>query len=766
MSRWILRRLWHACLIGAVIAPLPLLAADELLTGQSTGQSNPAGQRSLAEILSRGRPSAVVAPPPREFGSQPLAKPFSVPGMERPASAAEPSALPSASLSITDLSVPTEPPMISLHAFAPTAPATGPAAPAAPAAMPMSKPEAVVETVSEVSLEALGEAIKPVSFFEAKNKRGKVQLAAGEEPVEGDGPKQESLQPIPDPQNGDPVEIEAASFNGVTPGVTSVSDVQKAWGQPKETANRNSMQVHLYAVGPFDKVEVSFFQERVASIVIRLNKPFPAPAVAKQLQLSAIRPVFVSNALGEILGQSFPERGVLFAFEPGEPPTKPSMKVSEIILEPITAEPFVLRAETNVDSLLESSAKDLEVAVRLDPTNARAYWLQARVLFALEQLSPALTAATESVRLEGENPQYRVMRAQILGQLGQFAAAVTEAQRAIETSDKRPHIKAHAVCLLGDLYGSGQQPDYKKAMAQHTEAMQIAEPLAQSPHPAIRLAAKEVLINSHLGAAHDIAWGNWNQKELAVSKWLERAAAIADDMVENEHASGEHRFRVAVRALAACVGVQGKLDPTPWAELMVKSAEGLITANTTDAQKQRLQWDLAMALYDAVQIYQMRNENDLALKFGQVAIGHLEQNSGPRESADEYLLARLYFRVGAIHAVGKQDHKAAIAWFDKATPVFGRVMNQIGPSEFARLGETYVSMGVSYWEIGQREKAVELTEQGVELIEQMVQKGAMEAASLEIPYSNLATMQRTLGKNKQAEALLQKASKVKGTSLR
>jgi hypothetical protein len=75
-------------------------------------------------------------------------------------------------------------------------------------------------------------------------------------------------------------------------------------------------------------------------------------------------------------------------------------------------------------------------------------------------------------------------------------------------------------------------------------------------------------------------------------------------------------------------------------------------------------------------------------------------------------------------------------------------------------------MGVSYWEMGQREKALQLTQRGTGLIEKMVDGGAMEASALEIPYTNLATMRRQLGQGREADALLQKASKAKNTTLR
>jgi tetratricopeptide (TPR) repeat protein len=237
--------------------------------------------------------------------------------------------------------------------------------------------------------------------------------------------------------------------------------------------------------------------------------------------------------------------------------------------------------------------------------------------------------------------------------------------------------------------------------------------------------------------------------------------------VDKEGATPERRFRVAIRALAALVGLQGHIEPTPWAERTVRSADELLNTSTDPGRTQQLQWDLGMALYDAVQIYQMRGQNDLALKYGQKAIAYLEQGtSGKQDSADSYLLGRLYFRVGAIYAVGQHNPKTAVTWYDKAVPIFDRLAEDVNPGEFGRLGETYVSMGVSYWEVGQRQKAIDLTQRGTGLIEKMVDSGALEASALEIPYTNLATMRRQMGQGQEADLLLQKASKAKNTILR
>jgi len=579
--------------------------------------------------------------------------------------------------------------------------------------------------------------------------------------------EEQPLRPIPDPINAGPVEVEAASFKGVTPGISTRDDVERAWGAPKEVRKQGAVLLQLYSVEPFDRVEVSYFQDKVSSIVIRFDKSFPAHVVAEQLALSNIRPVLVSNELGEILGQVYPERGVLFAFEPSDAPGKASMKVPQIILEPITADPFILRAETYLDSDCESSRNDLQQALKLEPQSARAHWLRARICAALGELDEAMSASGEAVRLEGTNARYLVTHARILGQMGRLSEAAAQARKAVQASQRRPHVKVRALCLLGDLLASGPQPDYKQAIQYHMQAASAAEPLAADRHPAVRQAAKEVLVNANLGAAHDIAWGTWKEKQRSVPRWLELADKWAEDLIANEGGSPQHRFRVAARALAACVGMRGKLDPDKWAQEAIQTGEALIAATDDPARKAQLQWDLGMALYDALQTYQMRNDHDTALKYGERAIEHLEQGRRQRPSPTAgYLLGRLYFRLGAIYAIRDDNHRAAISWFEKAVPLLERPLPEEARADLGRHGETFVSMGVSYWIAGQRDEAVALTEAGVAHLEQAVKQNLVDASTLAVPYGNLASMYRQLGRDEKAKSFEEMAAKVKTAKTR
>ena len=576
------------------------------------------------------------------------------------------------------------------------------------------------------------------------------------------------LVPVPDAKYLGPAEIEVTSFHGITPGASTRADVEKAWGKPKDSRKVDTGLTQLYSVDPFPRVEVAYSnEEKVTSLVIRFARGFPAAQVAEQLELSKVQPVLVSNELGEVLGQSYPERGVLFSFEPAANPRKPLKKVTHIVLEPITAEPFVLRAETNIDVRPEFSLSDAERAVKLQPGIARAQWLRSRALTALGRHELAAAAATEAVRLEPHDARYQVTKAQTLQAAGRLDEAAAEAEKAVALSEKRPHVMARRVCLLGDLKGSGSQPDHKRALQLHTQALQVADALVSDKHPAIRVAAKEVLLDAHLGALHDICWGAWREKERSAENWIAKAAEIAQDLIKTEDGSEEYLYRLSARALSADVGLQGALDPAKWVREVVRSGESLINAAPEPVRKAELQWEVAMSLYDAMQVYQMRADQDEALRLGELAINYLEKSGRQNKSPSAaYLLGRTYFRMGAVYANSRKDHRTAVSWFEKAVPLLGKTPPPEAMVDLARLGDSFVSMGVSYWNAGYRQKAVALTEHGTDLIEEAVRRGLHDRGVLVIPYTNLAAMKRELGDNTSSAHMQELAEKAKGTTLR
>lgn len=567
-------------------------------------------------------------------------------------------------------------------------------------------------------------------------------------------PSPETISPQADPRtNGNDIHPEPAAFNGVTPGQTTVAKLLKQWGQPKDSRKIPPETRYLFEMPPFSQVEVIARDNLVRSIVVRLEKSYPANLVAQHLELSQIRAVYVSNPQGEILGQAFPERGVIFAFAPADQPGKASNMVTDIILEELSADPFVLRAETFWDSEPESAARDLAQALKLDPQMARAWWLLARVQRLLGQTAKAQESIQQAVTLSPQELSYRLELAQILLDGRQTEPALAELQQVVALAEDRPHLKAKALCLIGDVYHAAEPPDFKKALDYHYEAIKVAQAMRTDPFPAYRVAAKEVLVDAHLGAAKDIAWGVWERKEAVVNRWLERAEALAQDLVQTERQPPKALFKTAATALAVSVALPQAIEAQPWLEKLDQALQ-ILLQDASPHRKAQIQWDYGAALYDAVQHFQARQQHDLAAQYGEKAIAALEQGLTAHvpDTTDHYLLGRLYFRLGAVYAIAQKKHTEAIPYYDKAIPHLEHAAQGAADSLRGRLGETFVSMAVSYWETGQKERAVELTEKGIQLMEQAVKAKQLPESALSVPHANLRTMREALGRTARSDA--------------
>jgi hypothetical protein len=82
------------------------------------------------------------------------------------------------------------------------------------------------------------------------------------------------------------------------------------------------------------------------------------------------------------------------------------------------------------------------------------------------------------------------------------------------------------------------------------------------------------------------------------------------------------------------------------------------------------------------------------------------------------------------------------------------------------LGESFVSMGISYWEVGHRDDGVRLTEHGLALVEQGIKDKVIGAHALTAPYTNLAYMHRELGDVEKASGFIEMAGRADGTRRR
>ena len=209
------------------------------------------------------------------------------------------------------------------------------------------------------------------------------------------------------------------------------------------------------------------------------------------------------------------------------------------------------------------------------------------------------------------------------------------------------------------------------------------------------------------------------------------------------------------------------ISPTPAVDAVGELGEKLLAKAQNPTMRAQIQSEIGTALYDAVQVYQMRSENDRALQCGEIAAKYLADSLDARPDAvTSLLLGRLYFRLGDIRASQSKDYKTAAQWYDKAVPLLDRATAEDVAGDLGRHGYAFARMGGAYWNIGQHDKAVALTQKGVKWMEQAVKQGEMERSALALHYSNLAAMHRNLGAHDTAERYQELANRAKAEKLK
>lgn len=598
------------------------------------------------------------------------------------------------------------------------------------------------------------------------------EAASTAQPLTGDDAEPDTESLAPPPPSGSlidrikkasaPVDRpKPAAFQSILVGESTLEDLTKAWGAPLEATRQKELLRHTYRLDAIGRIEVQIYRDVVQSITAHYDQHPRWAQLAGELGMDKLEPVDIEDEFGERLGMALPENGVMIGLESGSR----ERRVAQVIYEPVDAQAFVLRAEHRLRNDYTGCLRDLDLALVVDPQCAQAFWLRARVLRMTGQIDAACKAAAAALALEPKNPQFQLTHSQTLADSGQYAKAIEETKQALGLCAAQPALRASATNQLGEQMTAGPEAAYKAALPLHMQAIKLAEPLVEDRHTAVRHLAQETLVAAHLAAARNIAWGDWKMKKKMVPAWLNRADELAQGMAGEDGAPADIGFRVCREALAACVGMEGDLDPTPWIEKALAQSTSALEATKDPLRHRQLDWELGAALYDAVQVYHTAGDVAQATKYGTLAAEHLEAGAEDRQlqPVETFLLGRLYYRMGALLAINADDSEKAVIWYERAIPLLERPLPATATRDQGRHGESFVSMAVSYWAVGSHEEALRLTRAGLKLMEQAVKDGTLDGEALRIPYTNLATMHRFLGDDEQAEAFSNMAAKASGS---
>ena len=570
---------------------------------------------------------------------------------------------------------------------------------------------------------------------------------------------------------------EVLSFKGITPGIAHRRDVFRLWGDPRsESTTSETLQ---YRFEQLQNVRVQFDGNVVDAIVVTLDAPLTTSELTDRLGLGTIRPAILTNKAGAPVAQVYPERGVVMRLARADQSAWASddqfvasaadvdSQVLKVVIQPVKAGGYLLRAENNRRKDLTLCLEDLEEALTLDRTSARALWLLSDIYLTLGQAITAERYVSEALEVEPRNHLYRLQYAKCLRQLARYDVAVEQTREVLEATGTEPIVRALALHEMGLLASLGSKSLAQRAVPLHTKAIEIADKLSAGEDKKISQLASELLVDAHLAMAVEIARGDWEEKATIVPQWIERSSALSEELIADDPANLPMRLQVAVSALAAAASFDQLIDPLLWVEEAEETAQYLKENSTDELVRDQYDWQLGLAYFQAAQIEHRRSEAKSAERLGDLADLKL---SGLAKSRDElpdtgYLLGRLYFQIGAVHAVHYEDHVTACRWYDQAADLLLEPVPVTTMSAPQQHGDALVSMGVSYWQTNEREQAIELTQSGVDLIEEAVAGGLLKRDTLEVPYSNLSAMYKAQGERESAAKYAKLAKRVSGAKV-
>ena len=542
--------------------------------------------------------------------------------------------------------------------------------------------------------------------------------------------------------------LEPTRFQGLIPGRTSGQKVKQALGEPAKVGSDGNAVVWSYQVGPFPRVDVTVEDDVVQSIDVQVeNLPVPA-TVAEQLQVDGFRSAWIFDGKGQRLGIAFPERGVMLGLRQRN--DGPRLGVNNIVLEPVGAELFVLRARNDAPWRCTRRLKDLDLALKLSPRHAEACGIKARILADLGRQREALKLAEEAIEGDPEAVEWQLLSIRLQAALGDPRAAYKQTMEVLERTELPAVLKAEAEVQAGDL--SFSLGNHKAALQHHQRAIELAADFRDSEMTEVRKASLRVLASAHLGVANDIAWGQWRRKPDAVPQWIKSGHHFADRLISHEQDDELLAQRVQRLTLSAYDGFAHWIDPTRVCQAALKQGQELIEAAEDPLHRQRAEWELAETMYYAMRIQRQRGAFDEAVEFAKVASPIFAEARKRRELTprEQFLIGQLHFLAGSCLAVEADDHAGAAKWYDAGAMLLMEPFPPGVVDDFTLLGDQLVSMGVTYWRIDQRQRGLEFTRRGVQRLQEGARVGRTAPNTLRVAYGNLAAMLRAAGRRGEA----------------
>ena len=653
--------------------------------------------------------------------------------------------------------------------------ADAPAAAPTPSRAPLGPEASVLRSASEPGTDAsntpenvapdraIAVETRPVSPAAEPAEQAASDAKAVSEPAVKPAAAADGTAPVPrSPAEAPTLAVDPASFRGALPGKTTREEVEASWGPGEAFIREDGSKGLFWTVEPFERVEVTLVDDVVESIRIKLAEPVALEQLATQMEIADLRTVSILDENGVSIGEVFPERGVVISVKPG------TQTAVAVLLEPLDPEPFVLRAEGEIDHSSAHAVADLQFAIEIDRRHVRAHRLLLALLCEQGCWQQALATAEAVEALDSSDIWTQLKHADVLLALGRVADARMKIDDIRKRESVPPLVTAQTARMLGRIELAAEPPDYQKSVAHFEEAIRKATPLAAHQSKGIQKAARDVLLDAHLGTGLAIARGTWQQKGRVIPKWIARSEGIVDDVDAGNPDRARLELELCRGALAVAASCVEGSEPLPWVKRLLETRETIDARVQDPARRRQVDWDVGLGLADAIDASLKRGDASDMLENATLTAAYLERGAEQREltDSDRRRVGDLLFRIGILHSLQNGAHATAVTWFDKVVPLWEDNASFKDRGEIGRLGESFVSMAISYWQVDRRDDALALSRKGVDLMVEAVDMRQLEERSLAVAYGNLSTMYAEEGNAEQSRNYAEMASRAESAEIR
>jgi tetratricopeptide (TPR) repeat protein len=217
--------------------------------------------------------------------------------------------------------------------------------------------------------------------------------------------------------------------------------------------------------------------------------------------------------------------------------------------------------------------------------------------------------------------------------------------------------------------------------------------------------------------------------------------------------------------LAVTAASTESCDPLPWVKRLLQVRAKLDGTTTDPWRRRQIDWEIGEGLSDALVATQKRGDAADMLDNATLTAAYLERGAELRQltPTERKNLGDLLFRIGILHSLQKGDHAAAVTWFDKVLPLWEGNPAFARDGETGQLGESLVSMAITYWQVDRRDDAVAINRKGIDLMVEAVEQQTLNEQSLAVAYGNLSTMYAEQGDDERARNYAELATRAEAT---